>query len=59
MLLISRYYKSNDDLKLRFRAIKNSNSYQTGLMIKKILNTLGILKLFKSLFPIILKLKSK
>jgi hypothetical protein len=59
MLLISRYYKSNDDLKCRLKAIKNSNSYQTGLMIKKILKTLGILKLFKSLFPIILKLKSK
>ncbi|WP_413999265.1 glycosyltransferase family 2 protein [Flavobacterium sp. W1B] len=59
MLLISRYYKSNDDLKCRFKAIKNSNSYQTGLMIKKILKGLGILKLSKSLFPFILKLKSK
>jgi len=59
MLLISRYYKSNDDLKYRLKAIKNSNSYQTGLMIKKILKTLGLLKQFKSLFPIILKLKSK
>lgn len=59
MLLISRYYLSNDDLKFRFNAIRNSNSYQTGLMVKKILRTLGILKLSKSLFPIILKLKSK
>jgi glycosyltransferase involved in cell wall biosynthesis len=59
MLLISRYYKSNDDLKCGFKAIKNSNSYQAGLMIKKILKTLGVLKQFKSLFPIILKLKSK
>jgi len=59
MLLISRYYKSNDDLKYRLKAIKNSNSYQTGLMIKKILNMLGIMKLTKTLFPVILKLKSK
>ena len=59
MLLISRYYKSNDDLKYIFKAIKNSKSYQTGLMIKKILKTFGILKLSKRLFPIILKLKSK
>ncbi|TDE46044.1 glycosyltransferase family 2 protein [Flavobacterium rhamnosiphilum] len=59
MLLISRYYKSNDDLKCRLKATKNSNSYQTGLMIKKILKTFGVLKLSKSLFPIILKLKSK
>lgn len=59
MLLISRYYQSNDNLKDRFIAIKNSNSFQTGLMVKKILRALGILELSKRLFPFILKLKSK
>ena len=59
LVLISRYYKSNDDLKFKLRAVKNSNTHQTGLMIKKGLNLLGLLKPFRYLFPIILKLKSK
>lgn len=59
LVLISRYYKSNEDLKNRLRAIKESNTYQSGLMIKKFLKTAGVLKLFKYLFPVVLKLKSK
>jgi glycosyltransferase involved in cell wall biosynthesis len=59
VVLISRYYKSNDDFKNRLRAAKTSNSYQTGLLIKKVLNTLGVLKPFRYLFPLILKFKSK
>lgn len=59
ILLISRYYKSNEDLKYRLGATKNSNTYQTGLMIKKVLKTTGVLKLFKRFFPVILKFKSK
>jgi glycosyltransferase involved in cell wall biosynthesis len=58
LVLISRYYKSNDDLKNRLRITKKSNSYQTGLLIKKILKTLGILRPFKYLFRFILKFKS-
>lgn len=57
--LISRYYNLNNDLKFRLRTTKNSNTYQTGLMIKKIFKTFGILKLMKRLFPFILKFKSK
>lgn len=59
LALISRYYKSNEDFKNRWIATKNSNSYQTGLMIKKGLKNIGVLNLFKYLFPHILKLKSK
>lgn len=39
--------------------LKKSNSYQTGLMIKKILKRIGVLNLFKHLFSTILKLKTK
>ncbi|MDI5950694.1 glycosyltransferase family 2 protein [Flavobacterium yafengii] len=59
LVLISRYYKSNEDLKSRLRAIKESNTHQSGLMIKKVLKSAGVLKLFKRFLPAILKLKSK
>lgn len=59
IVLISRYNQSNDDLKFKLNAIKNSKIYQTGLLIKNILKYLGVLKLFKNLFPLVLKLKSK
>jgi len=59
IVLISRHYKSNDVLKSKLRAVKNSNSYQTGLLIKKVLKTIGVLKLSKRFFPVVLKFKSK
>lgn len=59
VVLISRYHKNNDILKFKLNAIKKSNSYQTGLLIKKVLKSLGVLKLFKGLFLYVLKLKSK
>ena len=59
LVLISRYYKSNEELKHKWRIIKESNTYQTGLMIKKGLKLIGVLKLFKRLFSVILKLKAK
>lgn len=59
LVLISRYYKSNEELKHKLRVVKESNTYQTGLIIKKILNSIGVLKISKRLFPIILKLKAK
>ena len=57
--VITRYnekmlYWRNREIKL-----KKSYSYQTGLMIKKILKTIGVLELFKRIFPVILKFKSK
>jgi glycosyltransferase involved in cell wall biosynthesis len=57
--LIARYYKSSEHFKSKLIAIKNSNSYQTGLMIKKFLNTAGVLKLFKHFLPLFLKFKAK
>lgn len=59
LLLISRYYKSNQDFKSRLMTTKNSNTYQTGLMIKKVLKGIGALRLFKRFFPFILKFKAK
>lgn len=58
LLLISRYYKSNQDFKSRLMTTKNSNTYQTGLMIKKVLKGIGALRLFKRFFPFILKFKN-
>ncbi len=58
-VLISRYYKEQETLKKRLQSVKNSNSYQTGLMIKKVLKTLGMLKFSRKLFPFFLKFKSK
>lgn len=59
ILLISRYYNLYVGCKYRLAAAKNSNSYQTGLMIKKVLKSVGFLNLSKRFFPAILKLKSK
>lgn len=56
--LIFRYYKKNDFLKFQLRSIKNSNSYKTGLKIKKILKMFGILAILKRLLPFLLKFKS-
>ena len=39
--------------------LKRSNTYQTGLFIKKIFKIFGLLPLGRTLFPFILKLKSK
>ena len=58
-VLISRYYTEQEGLKKRLQIVKNSNTYQTGLMIKKVLKTLGMLKLSRKLFPFFLKFKSK
>jgi glycosyltransferase involved in cell wall biosynthesis len=57
--IISKYYKSNQDLKSRLIATKNSNTHQTGLLIKKVLKALGVLTLSKRFFPFILKFKAK
>ncbi len=59
LTLISRYYKLNTNLKYKIGAIKKSNTYQTGLMVKKVLKKMRILPFFKSWFPFILQMKSK
>jgi glycosyltransferase involved in cell wall biosynthesis len=58
-VLISRYYREQEVFKNRLNGVKNSKTYQTGLMIKKISKALRLLNFFKKLFPILLKLKSK
>ncbi|MFY0714759.1 glycosyltransferase family 2 protein [Seonamhaeicola sp. NFXS20] len=57
--LISRYYKSEEEIKKRLRKVKASRPYQTGLMIKKILKKIGLLKISRRIFPILLKFKAK
>jgi glycosyltransferase involved in cell wall biosynthesis len=57
--LISRYYKSTEHFKTKLITVKNSNSYQTGLMIKKVLKTAGVLGLFRRIIPYVLKFKAK
>lgn len=58
-VLILRYFKIQEDFKNRLYLVKSSKPYQTGLMIKKILNWLMLLKISKKFFPLILKLKAK
>lgn len=57
--LISRYYLKQDEFKKRLNLVKNSKPYQTGLMIKKVLKSLGLLTAFNKLFPLLLKFKAK
>jgi glycosyltransferase involved in cell wall biosynthesis len=57
--LLSESYNSNLSLKLQMESIKLSNTYQTGLMIKKILKSIGLLKPARIVFKMILKLKAK
>lgn len=58
-VLISRYFISSEDLKRKLNNLKSSNTFQTGLMIKKVLKKLGILSPSKNLFLYILKFKKK
>lgn len=57
--VITRYNKGMLYWRNREINLKKSNSYQAGLLIKKILKTIGVLKMSKFLLPAILKLKSK
>lgn len=58
-ILIFRYYIEQEEFKNRLKTVKKSKPYQTGLMIKKALKTLGLLNMFKKLFPILLTFKAK
>ncbi|ALJ04594.1 hypothetical protein APS56_05325 [Pseudalgibacter alginicilyticus] len=59
IVLISRYYRTQEEIKRRLRKVKSSKPYQTGLMIKKVLKKTGLLKISKSVFPFFLKFKAK
>lgn len=56
---ISRNYKKNNELNRKIKVLKQSNSYQTGILSKKVLSLLGLLNIGKKIFPNILKFKSK
>ncbi len=59
VVLISRYYKTQEEFKNRLRIVKISKPYQAGMMIKKVLRVLGLLKISRKLFPYFLKFKTK
>ena len=50
VVLIERYLSKNTLLYNKIREIKNSNSFQTGMMVKKILRSFGTLKIGRKLF---------
>lgn len=58
-VLIFRYYKEQELFKGRLQIVKKSHPYQAGLMIKKVLNAFGLLRLSRKLFPVFIKFKSK
>lgn len=49
-ILIERYLNKNSLLSQQIQILKKSNSYQTGMMIKKILRSFGMLKTGRNLF---------
>lgn len=57
--LLSRIYQSNEDIRIRLKEVRKSNSYQAGLMTKKILKKMRLLKMSTYFFKIILRLKAK
>lgn len=56
--LISRLYHVNEDFRVRLIEYRKSNSYQTGLMIKKIFKKFRLLKFSRFFFKIILRIKA-
>ncbi|WP_100611955.1 glycosyltransferase family 2 protein [Confluentibacter lentus] len=59
IVLITRYYRAQEEFKSRLRNIKMSQPYQTGLIVKKVLKAFGLLKISKKIFPFFLKFKTK
>ncbi|SFD72694.1 glycosyltransferase family 2 protein [Flavobacterium phragmitis] len=57
--LISRLYKTNEEIQTRLKLLRKSNSYQTVLMIKKILRKIKLLGISVSFFKVILHFKAK
>lgn len=58
-VLISRYYKEQEIYKARLSQVKNSNVYQTGLMVKKLFKKAGLSGVSRKLFSFFLKFKHK
>jgi len=58
-ILIERYLKKTEKANRQVLALKQSNTYQAGLMIKKVCRSLGLLVLSRKCFQAIRKLKKK
>lgn len=52
------YYKSNSVNLEKLKASKKTYVYQTGLLIKKSLRIVGLLKVSRKIFPLLLRLKA-
>lgn len=57
--LIERYYNSDIKFRSALNRVKQSKSYQAGLLIKKVFKMLGLLGVARCFFKIILKWKLK
>jgi glycosyltransferase involved in cell wall biosynthesis len=57
--LLTKYYDSTKLFRNNLTLVKNSNSYMFGLMIKKVINKIGLLKLARIIFEKGLKFKPK
>lgn len=56
--LLERSIRVQSSYVTRFNTLKKSYPYQTGLMIKKVLKSIGLLKLARRVFPFFLRFKS-
>nr|WP_315155909.1 glycosyltransferase family 2 protein [uncultured Flavobacterium sp.] len=56
--MLTRYSESNKLFRNNLNAVKKSNAYQTGLMIRKMINATGLIKLAREIFKFILRFKS-
>jgi glycosyltransferase involved in cell wall biosynthesis len=57
--LLTKYYNSTYLFKNNLTLVKKSYTYRVGLMIKKVLNNGGMLKLARNIFKKVLKVKTK
>ncbi|TDW47149.1 glycosyl transferase family 2 [Flavobacterium sp. 270] len=56
--LLTRFCESNKMFRNNLQVVKKSNIYQAGLMIRKIVYTIGLIRLSRFVFKFILRLKS-
>lgn len=56
--MLTRYSESNKLFRNNLNVVKKSNTYQTGLMIRKIVYATGLIKPARSIFKFILRFKS-
>ncbi|MEN9907171.1 MAG: hypothetical protein RLZZ540_312 [Bacteroidota bacterium] len=59
IVLISRFYRENKNSLEKYKAVRKSNSFRTGLKIKKYLKLLGLLGFSKYLLDFFLSINSK